>query len=120
MMEECIYSKRYAGEWIDMGIKHPALTMHRRRDIILTDDDFIKLAIELSEKNRIGLDLFERTDHLRADLFLHTEILDEDSSESWDGLMAASHLFGLVVRNADPQTVVVSFVRIKEKYLAEE
>ena len=120
MIEKCIYSKRYSGERIDTGIKYPALTMYRNRDVILTDEGFIELAIEFSEKSSIGLDFFERTDRLHADFFLHTEVVYEEGASLWDGLMAASHLFGLTVRDAGLQTVRLIFVRIKEEYLDKE
>lgn len=115
MIEKCIYSKRYSSESIYMGINYPALTISRNRDVILTDEAFTKLAIEFSEKSNIGLDLFERSDLLRANFFLHTEIVNEEGSTLWDKLMAASHLFCLTVQDAGIQTVLVSFVRIKGK-----
>lgn len=113
-MEKCIYSKRYFSERIDTGIPHPALTMYRRPETILTNEAFIEFAIEFSKTSNIGLDLFEHTDRLYAVFFLHTEIIPKEKSVLWDKLMAASHLMGLTIHDTGMQTLVAHFIRFKE------
>lgn len=117
MVGTCIYSKRYAAEYIDTGEKHPALTVFHKQEAIYNEDEFVKTAIELCEKCRVGVDIFDREDRLRVDCILHTEIVSEECSYLWDMLMNNSNLFGLVVRSTAPQTVLASFVLIKSKYL---
>ena len=117
MVGTCIYSKRYAAEYIDTGEKHPAITVFRKQEALYSEEEFIEIAVELSEKCRIGVDIFDREDRLRVDFILHTELVSEEYSYLWDMLMNHSNLFGLVVRSTAPQTVLVSFVLIKSKYL---
>ncbi len=117
MIGECIYSQRYFVDPLNLEMKKPALMMYRNRDVTLTDEDFIQFAIEFSQKNSIGLDLYEREDRLQANFFLYAEELDEENAIRWDGLMSASHYFSLIVRNMNPQTVRACFMRIKSKYL---
>ena len=116
MSEKYIYSKRYAAECIDMGVKHPAIAIQRKRNINFNKDEFVKLAVALSETNRIGLDLLEREDRLRADFILHTEIILEESAHLWGLLFDASDRFAITVRSSTPQPVVARFVHMKTEY----
>ncbi|MBQ4599480.1 MAG: hypothetical protein IJB19_06175 [Clostridia bacterium] len=116
MSEKYIYSKRYVAERIDMGIKYPAITIQRKRNKNFNKDEFVKLAVALSETNRIGLDLLEREDRLRADFILHTEIILEKNAYLWGLLFDASDRFVITVRSSSPQTVVVRFVHMKTEY----
>lgn len=116
MPEKYIYSKRYAAECIDMGIKYPAITIQQKRNKIFNKDEFVKLAVALSETNRIGLDLLEREDCLRADFILHTEIIFAENARLWSLLFDASDRFAIIVRSSSPQTVVARFVHMKTEY----
>ena len=115
-MEKYLYSKRYSAEYIDIGIKHPALTIFQNHSTNFSDDEFVKLAVALSETNRIGLDLLEREDRLRADFILHTEIILEKNAYLWGLLFDASDRFAITVRSSSPQTVVVRLVHMKTEY----
>ena len=95
MSEKYVYSKRYAAEYIDIGIQYPAIMIQQKRNENFNKDEFVKRAVALSEANRIGLDILEGEDRLRAEFTLHTEIIFAENAHLWCQLFDASDRFAI-------------------------
>ena len=112
-MAQYIYSKRY---WVDsMHVKGSSMKMdyYRKRESTIEENEFVDMAVALSEKERISLDILEFEDVICADFRSKGVIFSFESTKLLEELISACDMVEMIIPYSENPTVILRLKRNK-------
>jgi len=100
IMPKIIYSERYFSESYVVGNSPLVLNFKHKKEGVLSEEHFIKKAIFLSHKERIGLDILETKDRMSADFISKAFFFSEESTALFAELTAEADLIEIIITDS--------------------
>ena len=112
-MSQYIYSNRY---WVDsMYVRGSSMILdyYRKRESTIEENEFVDMAVALSEKERISLDIIEFEDCICADFRSKGVIFSCESTKLLEELIFACDMVELIIPHSENPTVILRLKRNK-------